>query len=52
MVKKFSESNNDEYSEEEGDLFNIFTENKSNQFESDIIKSRRLFLNAKVNIFQ
>lgn len=48
MVKNIAEVENDNHSEEE-DLFDIFMGNNKNQFESDLIKSRRLFLNAKVN---
>lgn len=47
MVKNIAEVEKDDHSEEE-DLFDIFMGNSKNQFESDIIKSRRLFLNAKV----
>ena len=47
MVKNIAEVEKDDHSEEE-DLFNIFMGNNKNQFESDIVKSRRLFLNAKV----
>ena len=49
MVKNIEEVGKDDHSEEE-DLFNIFMGNSKNQFESDIIKSRRLFLNAKVKL--
>lgn len=51
MVKNIAKVEKEDHSEEE-DIFNIFMGNSTNQFESDIIKSRRLFLNAKVkNIF-
>lgn len=47
MVKNIAKVEKNDHSEEE-DLFDIFMGNNKNQFESDIIKSRRLFLNAKV----
>jgi hypothetical protein len=47
MVKNITKVEKEDHSDEE-DIFNIFMGNNTNQFESDIIKSRRLFLNAKV----
>jgi len=49
MVKNITKVEKEDHSDEE-DIFNIFMGNNTNQFESDIIKSRRLFLNAKVII--
>ena len=49
MGKKIKDTNKIQDSEEE--LFDLFTTDKTDQFERDIIKSRRLFLNAKVNKF-
>lgn len=51
MVKEIKQNSDiDNESQSEQDLFKIFMGNNSNQFENDIIKSRRLFINAKVSI--
>ena len=50
-----SKENNKNYENEnekdkDDELYDLFTSDRTDQFEKDIIKSRRLFLNAKVKI--
>ena len=58
MVKKIKETNkinktlsNGVSGDSDDELYDYFTSDRTDQFENDIIKSRRLFLNAKVIIF-
>jgi len=49
MGKKIKETNKiTDDSDSENELYDLFTTDRTDQFEKDIIKSRRLFLNAKV----
>ena len=46
MVKKISNGQTDIQTED--DIYDMFLGNNTNQFEIELIKSRRLFINAKV----
>ena len=47
MVKKIKEAKKDN-GDFDDELYDLFTSDRTDQFENEIIKSRRLFLNAKV----
>ena len=40
----------DNESDGDNEIYDLFTTDRTDQFENELIKSRRLFLNAKVNL--